>query len=154
MAYSPTMMRWVSEDPMGYVDGQDLYQFERSSPVSSLDPLGLATAASQPATGPSTQPVIPAGAQPFLISNDIVISGTLKIRMFTDLDKPPTKNMLGLEPFHLTTTYIIENNYVKKMKTPLSPFGDTSYPLPKGIGAGFGNSIPLSFTAGTAFSVK
>src|SRR5947209_9881826 len=39
----------ILEEPMGYVDGQNLYQFVGSDPVSSVDPLGL-TAETQPTT--------------------------------------------------------------------------------------------------------
>lgn len=34
----------ILEEPMGYVDGQNLYQFVLSNPVAMLDPLGLAAA--------------------------------------------------------------------------------------------------------------
>jgi RHS repeat-associated protein len=41
--YSPTLQRWMQEDPMGYVDGMNLYQYVRGNPIGSIDPLGLAT---------------------------------------------------------------------------------------------------------------
>lgn len=40
MSYSPTLGRWTSADPKGYVDGMDLYQYGMSSPINKLDPLG------------------------------------------------------------------------------------------------------------------
>ncbi|MCY2950517.1 MAG: RHS repeat-associated core domain-containing protein [Planctomycetota bacterium] len=39
--YSPTLGRWMQQDPMGYVDGMSLYEYVRSEPVASLDPSGL-----------------------------------------------------------------------------------------------------------------
>ena len=39
--YDSTLGRWVQQDPSGYGDGSDLYQVERSSPESNLDPFGL-----------------------------------------------------------------------------------------------------------------
>lgn len=40
--YSTTLGRWVQQDPAGYVDGANLYQFLTSAPVSLTDPTGLA----------------------------------------------------------------------------------------------------------------
>ncbi len=39
--YSPTLGRWMQQDPMGYVDGMSLYDYVRSSPQVRTDPLGL-----------------------------------------------------------------------------------------------------------------
>jgi RHS repeat-associated protein len=39
--YSPTLGRWLQQDPAGYVDGTNLYQAERSNPVTATDPQGL-----------------------------------------------------------------------------------------------------------------
>jgi RHS repeat-associated protein len=39
--YSPTLGRWMEQDPLGYVDGANTYQMELSAPVDGLDPLGL-----------------------------------------------------------------------------------------------------------------
>jgi RHS repeat-associated protein len=39
--YSPTLGRWVQQDPAGYVDGSHLYQFVGSDPVGKDDPFGL-----------------------------------------------------------------------------------------------------------------
>jgi hypothetical protein len=41
MAYSPTLGRWVQQDPMGYVDGANLYETVESNPTNGLDPFGL-----------------------------------------------------------------------------------------------------------------
>ncbi len=40
---SPTLGRWMQQDPAGYVDGGSRYQFVRSRPISFSDPLGLCT---------------------------------------------------------------------------------------------------------------
>ena len=39
--YSPTLQRFVSQDPAGYVDGASLYQFVTNNPVALVDPFGL-----------------------------------------------------------------------------------------------------------------
>lgn len=40
--YSPTLGRWLQQDPAGYVDGGSLYQYVRSGPVDGVDAAGLA----------------------------------------------------------------------------------------------------------------
>jgi RHS repeat-associated protein len=40
--YSPTLETWTQQDPAGYVDDPNLYEFQRSNPARYLDPLGLA----------------------------------------------------------------------------------------------------------------
>lgn len=39
--YSPTLMRWMQEDPAGYVDGANFYTAYNGSPTSGTDPFGL-----------------------------------------------------------------------------------------------------------------
>jgi len=39
--YSPTLARWVQQDPLGYVDGSSLYEAFREAPLKFLDPSGL-----------------------------------------------------------------------------------------------------------------
>ena len=41
--FSPSLGRWVQQDPMGYVDGMSLYEYVRSGPVTAVDPHGLST---------------------------------------------------------------------------------------------------------------
>jgi RHS repeat-associated protein len=36
----PVLGRWVSRDPLGYVDGMSLYQYGRSAPLHWVDPFG------------------------------------------------------------------------------------------------------------------
>ena len=50
MSYSPTIGRWMEQDPENYVDGPNLYRMELSNPVNRLDPAGTQT---QPSTQPS-----------------------------------------------------------------------------------------------------
>ncbi len=40
MAYSPTLMRWMQQDPRGYVDGLNRYQPLKENPIRLLDPEG------------------------------------------------------------------------------------------------------------------
>jgi hypothetical protein len=43
MAYSPTLARWMEQDPEPYVDGVSNYQFVRSNPIAHRDPKGTLT---------------------------------------------------------------------------------------------------------------
>jgi len=40
--YNPALGMWMQQDPVGYVNGADLYQLELSDPVTRTDPLGTA----------------------------------------------------------------------------------------------------------------
>ena len=42
--YSPTLGRWTSQDPLGYINGANTYQFVDSSPVGNVDADGLVRA--------------------------------------------------------------------------------------------------------------
>src|SRR5262249_43431236 len=39
---SPVLGRWTRPDSAGYVDGPNLYEYEKNQPVGATDPLGLA----------------------------------------------------------------------------------------------------------------
>jgi RHS repeat-associated protein len=39
--YSPTLGRWLQQDPEGYVDSMNLYEYVSSNPPNRLDPSGL-----------------------------------------------------------------------------------------------------------------
>ena len=59
--YSPTLGRWMQQDPMGYTESSSLYQFGRSSPEDKVDPRWLQAtlpdpSATRPATSPATSP--------------------------------------------------------------------------------------------------
>jgi hypothetical protein len=36
-----TLSRWMQNDPAGYIDGMNTYQYCSDSPVVQVDPLGL-----------------------------------------------------------------------------------------------------------------
>ena len=38
--YSPTLGRWINQDPAGYINGANTYQFVMSNPVGNVDPSG------------------------------------------------------------------------------------------------------------------
>jgi len=39
--YNPATATWMTQDPMGYVNGANLYQMERSNPMKYIDPRGM-----------------------------------------------------------------------------------------------------------------
>jgi RHS repeat-associated protein len=39
-AYSPEIARWLSKDPLGYIDGMNLYSYLSNSPIVGSDPSG------------------------------------------------------------------------------------------------------------------
>ena len=41
--YHPTLGRWLQRDPLGYVDGMDLYEYVGSDPIGLLDMMGMVT---------------------------------------------------------------------------------------------------------------
>lgn len=49
----PTTETWMEQDPAGYVDGENLYEFVRSDPTELVDPFGLAAIT----YGPPSEPV-------------------------------------------------------------------------------------------------
>jgi RHS repeat-associated protein len=40
-SYDYSTGRWLQRDPIGYVDGMNLYQYVKSNPIRLMDPLGL-----------------------------------------------------------------------------------------------------------------
>jgi RHS repeat-associated protein len=42
--WDPVLKRWISEDPIGLAGGPNVYAYVGGDPVSSVDPMGLATA--------------------------------------------------------------------------------------------------------------
>jgi len=47
--YSPTLGRWVQQDPIGYIDGANLYQAMLGAPIGNVDPMGLCAEGDQAA---------------------------------------------------------------------------------------------------------
>jgi len=41
--YSPSLGRWINQDPAGYINGANTYQFVMSNPVGNVDPWGTGT---------------------------------------------------------------------------------------------------------------
>ena len=39
--YSTDLGRFIERDPLGYVDGMNLYQYVEGAPIGSMDPFGL-----------------------------------------------------------------------------------------------------------------
>jgi RHS repeat-associated protein len=50
--YDPTLGRFTTQDPAGYVDGANLYQFVTSNPLQNCDPTGLYVPSHLPTTAP------------------------------------------------------------------------------------------------------
>ena len=42
--YDPSLGRWINQDPAGYINGANTYQFVMSNPVGKVDPSGRSTA--------------------------------------------------------------------------------------------------------------
>ena len=41
--YDPTLARWMQKDPLGYVDGMNVYEYGMSRPATAVDPSGQCT---------------------------------------------------------------------------------------------------------------
>ncbi len=52
-SYSPHLGRWLQRDPLGYIDGPNLYEYVRSAPTVLVDPLGLMPPGGYPPYAPS-----------------------------------------------------------------------------------------------------
>ncbi|MBI1319877.1 MAG: hypothetical protein GC168_13185 [Candidatus Hydrogenedens sp.] len=54
--YSPGNARWLSRDPLGMVDGPNVYGYVRGNPIRRVDPLGLSIRDMFPPNSPNTSP--------------------------------------------------------------------------------------------------
>jgi RHS repeat-associated protein len=61
---NPALGNWSEQDPAGYVDGADGYQFAQSSPSDEVDPLGLASSPALPNPGGNWGSINPNTGQP------------------------------------------------------------------------------------------
>jgi len=41
--YDPEIGRWLTQDPIGFVDGPNMYAFVENNPINEVDPMGLCT---------------------------------------------------------------------------------------------------------------
>jgi hypothetical protein len=48
MSYAPNLGRWMQQDPLGYPDGPNSYEYLGSGPTAAVDPLGLTLMESSP----------------------------------------------------------------------------------------------------------
>lgn len=55
-AMDTSLGRWTRQDPIGYEDGLNTFEYGRSRPALSLDPYGLSVEQTRPSTSPSTTP--------------------------------------------------------------------------------------------------
>jgi RHS repeat-associated protein len=66
--YSPSLGRWMEQDPAQFINGANTYQFVNSSPVGNVDAEGLAgatvtgSAVPAPPSTPGTSPAKPPGS--------------------------------------------------------------------------------------------
>ena len=71
--YSPSLGTWISQDPAGYINGANTYQFVMSNPVGNVDPSGLWVW-----WNPFTWPIwssAPAQAVPYVVPGSEVLEG-------------------------------------------------------------------------------
>tara|TARA_R110002072_G_C7977582_1_gene535741 strand:+ start:15436 stop:22821 length:7386 start_codon:yes stop_codon:yes gene_type:complete len=81
--YDPGIGRWLQRDPIGYVDGPNLYRYGRSSPARYIDPLGLDPIQNILDKYPSTivldfvdgQPVLKPSSSPMVTPNATACDG-------------------------------------------------------------------------------
>ena len=45
--YDPTLGRFLQRDPLGFIDGLNMYPYSRNNPINRVDPLGLASRSTQ-----------------------------------------------------------------------------------------------------------
>ena len=71
--YSPSLGRWMEQDPAQFINGANMYQFVNSSPEGNVDAWGTRL------TGNAAQALLPAGYQvtdtPNLVSRTAVVDG-------------------------------------------------------------------------------
>ena len=69
--YSPSLGRWINQDPASYINGANTYQFVESNPAGNVYPEGTLASGVKPYVQPST-----GGGRPFLIGwGDAIITG-------------------------------------------------------------------------------
>jgi len=89
--YSPTLQRWMQEDPMGYVNGMNSYEYVQSAPSTKVDALGLRAWPTQ--TDFSVNLVVLKSVLGDAKAGDL--SFTWDLEMILEADEP-----LDLNPFH------------------------------------------------------
>jgi RHS repeat-associated protein len=52
--YNPTLQRFISEDPIEFAGGFNLYAFVANSPIGYVDPTGLSARGHDPSSGPAS----------------------------------------------------------------------------------------------------
>jgi RHS repeat-associated protein len=62
--YSPALGRFLQRDPLGYIDGPNLYEYVSSMPTTATDPLGLAVLADKGPGGSGPSPGETDGEEP------------------------------------------------------------------------------------------
>ncbi len=76
--YSPSLGTWISQDPAGYINGANTYQFVESNPAGAVDPWGLAYPPDLPSDYPAPGVVEPPVSFP---NNYEPGMGTFKVYM-------------------------------------------------------------------------
>jgi RHS repeat-associated protein len=75
-AYDPSVGRWLSEDPLGFGGGPNLYAYVEGSPINNVDLLGLQAVPAMP--WPGAPPIFfPPVAIPGTKENDDFVKGTM-----------------------------------------------------------------------------
>lgn len=118
--YDPEMGRFVTADPMGYVDGPSLYQYGLNSPMNAGDPLGMCVGRTlkasrlcrwlnaaavdlveegdspSPAEGEVRERFLAARRNAVVIQNGVATSPRIENRISTNLHQGPMDQVNGL----------------------------------------------------------
>ena len=145
----------VLGEPMGYVDGTNLYEYVKDDPVNRVDPFGLAATApaSQPATRPADE------SRQFFASDDVILNGTVTVNVaFGD-----TVGIPFIPPMmSIVFTYVIKDNFVssesyepRALGVPIPFAGGSEKYKPGNLdNKAFTNSIKTDIKAQTSFQFK
>ena len=128
--YNPRTGTWLSQDPMGYVDGLNRYQMEQLSPLTSTDPHGCATATTS--TAPATQPALGYQLTAFETGYSLGNNGAYDWHTQWKLSKPSAKGGLIIQKVQVVADIFHKNGdretfFADRMNGIARPITETYY---------------------------